>query len=404
MVSRMEEYGWKPMVLTVTDAAVVRSGGLQDPLEGKVGAVLRVVDPLAAVQKSGGIITAPSSDGQGGLKARLVAIAKTFLFPDRTIFWAWKLRGASHAIQKMAPDIIISTSPSLASHFAARRLARKCGAKWIAEFRDPASWLPKHDGTSQFKRNLLKNMERSIVESADAIITVSDAFSKYFRSQYPAAPIYTVPNGSNFDEAMIARNVAARKKRMAEQSSDSPLILVHAGALYGGARDPAPLIAAAQVAAKQIERRILLRFIGDDSYLAADAAKKLGAEHLVEAIGALGHAETVAETEQADALLALLHNDPVARISIMSKFFDYVATANPVLVVGERQAMLSRIVEDDRAGTVREYSDIEGMAAWIAELAEKPETFSYDPLPICKKWSADEMAKKMAALLNSLVV
>lgn len=399
IVKRLPLQGWQPLVMTAGEQGLMRSSGLADPLAGEPGSVIRVADPLAgAVKAAGGSVNVV---GQSPTLA--VRLARTVLFPDRSAPWAMRLRLARDAVRKAAPDVVVSTAPTLSTHLAARGLARAAGVPWIAEFRDPVSWLPEQDETGPWRRRALAAIERWVVENADATVTISEAFSEYFRSLYPAARIHTVPNGIDFRPEAIEAALAARAARLAAKRPGDPLVLVHAGALYNGAREPGPLIAAAKRAAEGSARPIRLRFIGPDSHLAGKAAAELGASDLVEVVGAMDHAATVRETEQADVVVALLHRDPVARIGIMSKFFDYAATGNPVLVVGEREAMLSRIVEDEGAGAAFAYDDTAGLAAWIGRTAADPAGFSCDTLALAGNWSADSMARQMAAVLDQVV-
>lgn len=401
LVRGLGERGWTPAVLTVGKAAMVRSRGLDDPLAGEPDRVLRYDDPLAAVAANASENTADSR--RKGLGGMLKAFAKGLLFPDRTVLWAMRLRAAHSEPLVAKAQVILSTSPSLASHIAAYRIARKTGAAWVAEFRDPVSWLPEKDETGPVRRRLLARLERWIVGRADATVTMSDTFTEYFKGLYPDAEIRAVPNGSDFDPDAIQAKMKAREARLAAADPDTPLILLHAGALYGGAREPGPIIQAAKKAALQTTRPIRLKFIGSDSYLAAEEASRLDATDIVEAVPALDHAATVRETEQADAVLAMLHRDPVGRVSIMSKFFDYIATGTPILVVGERCATLSKIVEQEGAGAAREYDDVEGMTQWIVRLEREPQTMSYDAVAASGNWSADRMAERMSLVFQHVL-
>lgn len=398
LITRLRSHGWRPHVLTV-GSAIRRSSGSSDPFDGEVGRVCRVDDPVAvAIQQSSSQVGA-TSRGSSSLLRRL---AEHLIFPDRTVFWALRLRRAKGWAKGIKPKVIHSTSPSLSTHFAAKAMARATGAKWVAEFRDPSSWLPRNDKTPALKRWLLAKAEAHIVNRADATVVVSEAFAEYFRGLYPGRPIHSIPNGAEFSETQLKAAMERRSARR-KRSQETPLVLVHAGELYGGARNPEPLIRAARMAQERLSRPILLRFLGADSQIAGDAARKLGADGLVEVVGPLRHADSLLAMQDADGLVALLHDDPVGRIGIMSKFFDYAATANPVLVVGETAAMLSRIVEEHNMGTGCEYADVAGMANWMVALATAPQEFDYDCISVCRHWSADQMAASMAKLFNSLI-
>ena len=129
------------------------------------------------------------------------------------------------------PEIVLSSSPFLSTHFVGHAFARRARAKWIAEFRDPFSWLPRQDETGPLRRKLLARLERWAVENADVTVTISDAFSDYFRAIYPEAMIRSVPNGIDFRPDVIETKLAQRRKRLEAKAPGDPLILVHAGSL-----------------------------------------------------------------------------------------------------------------------------------------------------------------------------
>jgi glycosyltransferase involved in cell wall biosynthesis len=398
LTKRLNDPVWQMHVLTVNQAFGARSTGITSASPEEKNQVFRVDDPLAKIANGKPLVDA----GKKTKKSFLKTIAQILLFPDRTILWAIRLRTASAWVKSVAPDVILSTSPSLSAHLAAMSFARTTNAKWIAEFRDPVSWLPRDNPTTKFKRWLLSALEKFIVSRADATVVVSDTFADYFREKYPLRPIYSIPNGAEFDQTILERNVEDRRARNLT-AADRPLVIVHAGELYGGERNPAPLVEAALRAQAKTKRPIRLRFIGSDSYLAAEVATAMGNPSIVEAVASMPHDEAVIETLRADAVVALLHDDPVARVSIMSKYFDYIATANPILVVGSRDATLSLIVENEKVGSVYEYGDIDGMAHWMESLANSPQSHDYDCVEVCRRWSADRMARSMRNVLDSLV-
>jgi glycosyltransferase involved in cell wall biosynthesis len=398
LINRLSGPDLQMYVLTVSQAFGARSTGSLSSNPEDPNQVLRVDDPLAKIARG----QPAAGAGKRKTNSFLKRIAQVFLFPDRTILWSIRLRTAGARVKSVAPDVILSTSPSLSAHLAAMWFARLTNAKWVAEFRDPVSWLPRDNPTSKFKRWLLSVLEKFIVQRADATVVVSETFADYFRQRYPGRPIYSIPNGAEFDRAALESNMQLRRQRNSN-AADRPFVIVHAGELYGGERNPGPLIAAALKAQSRTKRTICLRFIGSDSYLARDAAIAMGAPALVDAVASMSHDEAVKVTMGADALVALLHDDPIASVSIMSKYFDYIATANPILVIGSRNATLSLIVEEEKVGKVYEHSDVKGIADWIESLANSPQLHDYDCVEVCRRWSADRMADSMRELFKSLM-
>lgn len=172
LLARLPALGWRCSVVTVGQAVALRSSGAADPLAGDPSRLLRVDDPLAVVAGKAGVSRAP------GKRSLLRRMAEHLIFPDRTILWALKLGKARPWARQIAPQVVHSTSPALSAHIAAMGIARATGAKWVAEFRDPASWLAREDKTPAMKRWLLARLEAFIVARADATVVVSEAFAE----------------------------------------------------------------------------------------------------------------------------------------------------------------------------------------------------------------------------------
>lgn len=101
-------------------------------------------------------------------------VARTWLrWPDPDIAWARRAATAAETALPWAPDWVLTTSPPESLHFAGRRLARKLGARWAADFRDP--WLL--NGLSPDRRGARAAIEhvlaRAIVPKADLVIAVN---------------------------------------------------------------------------------------------------------------------------------------------------------------------------------------------------------------------------------------
>jgi len=394
----LHDHNWVGYVLTARQGYSLRQGGLADPLADSPSRVVRVKDPIAQVANAAQPLAKVSSQAEsngfiGRLRGVVVGSIKALLFPDRGILWTLVcgLTFRDKAIGDI--DLIHSTSPNNSSHIAAWMIARRRKIPWIAEFRDPMSWFPKSAPVSRFRRAILARYEAWIVKRADATVVVSEAFAEYFRDLYPDRKIVSIPNGAEFDLAEVEKNALVRRDR----KKDAPIHLVHTGSFYGGDRRPAPLIEAAKRARDQYGASVSVSFAGEDADLAKQAADNLKCPELVNILGNMEHAAAMNLIASADANVALLNDDEVARIGIMSKFFDYLPAGAPILTLGSPAAMLSRIVVEEDLGAAFSYQDIDKIAQWIAAVpsAKKPNT-----IEACNRWSALNMSASMATLFD----
>ena len=235
------------------------------------------------------------------------------------------------------------------------------------------------------------------MKRADATVVVASTAQEYFTSIYPDAKVATIPNGAAFNLSEVRQRMLVRRS-----AAISKYVMVHAGNLDGGARKPEPLIRAVMIASKRLSRPIELHFYGNDAHLAAEIASRLGCVDLVKPMANVPFDQCQEAINEADVNVALLHDDPVARVSIMSKYFDYITSGAPILLVGAPEALLSQIVEEDKAGASFAYSEVERMADWMVYALEVPTKLFPASDEICLKWSADAMAQSMSELFDEV--
>ena len=397
MIKSLTEHGWHTSVLTTKDGYSQRIGGLSDPLEDKPENLHRIKDLIAATHNR--YIAEEEKAGTNNFiessKTILKSKLKLLLFPGRDIFWA---KSAAKFEPSKDIKLVYSTSPPASSHIAANAISRKYNLPWIAEFRDPLSWLDTKNKASRFRRWRLARYEAWVVKRATAVVVVSETFKDYFESRYPHANIISIPNGAEFDSAKIVETLEKRKNRKALKNQT--LRLVHTGSLYNGIRPPKNVIAACKKAMKISDLKFECLFAGNDAHLAVEAAEELGCPNIVKNMGTLPHAETKTLLESADATISLLHREKLGMISIMSKFLDYLPAGAPILNLGGSDYVLSRIITDQGAGGSFEYDDIDGMVNWLIAL---PEMEAPDTQKLCQDWSAAKMGQSMAKLFDETI-
>lgn len=397
MVKFLGEFGWAAAVLTVKDGYSLRIGGLDDPLHEEQNRITRCPDPIAIANTRYGENPESFAKPKFGtaIKSKLKAGVKSLLFPDRSILWARKIAKLYNEEQNYS--LIYSSSPTASTHLAGYSLSRKYKLPWVAEFRDPLSWLDNKNPASKLRRWGLAKYEAWVVKHASAVVVVSETFKDYFEEIYPKANILSIPNGAEFDIDELESVIKNRKSR--KFVTGKPIRLVHTGSFYGGARPPGPLIEACKLAMKNSDLQFELLCAGNDAYLATEAAERLGCPEVVKDVGVLPHNETLDLLRSADANISLLMNEEIAKISIMSKFLDYLPAGAPILNLGADDYVLSRIINEQGAGASYAFDDIEGIANWLTALptAKQPDT-----IRLCQDWSAQKMAERMADLFEDI--
>jgi glycosyltransferase involved in cell wall biosynthesis len=188
----------------------------------------------------------------------------------------------------------------------------------IHEFRDPWFDLPDESMPSQGGRERVRRAEQKLIDSADAIVTVTEGLSDLTRPKAGSTPIFTVTNG--FDPEDLPQRPSARPR---------PFRLIHGGNLFVGRDEPlrAFLSAVAQVADEIPELELVFRG-GFPAAVRAEYSnlEELGVLRVMPPIPGPAFME-----ELDNSFAALQFNSRQFPYALSTKIFEYGASRRPVL-------------------------------------------------------------------------
>jgi glycosyltransferase involved in cell wall biosynthesis len=369
-VSKMSKYlgelGWDVRVLTTDRDDVPADLALEIPVERVVRAHARDINAVPKLVLGRRRVRTHGFEMSGRFRPLHIAGAayrELTNFPDGQIGWYRPAVSAGDTlIAGWRPDVVFSSALPATSHLVARRLAKKHGIPWAAEYRDP--WT---DSRSRRRIWPLRGLERVLedrtVRDASAIVTVSDAWGAQLAARFPGAAIHVIPNG--FDSADYQLDLEPRR--------DGPLSLLYTGRLYPR-QDPRPLFLAIRTlldAGTVDARDVRVRFVGRYLSSARDAASAFGLlGSVVEIEAPIAHHDALAEQRRAHALVMFLGADDDVGWR-PAKLYEYLGARRPILMVGGSESHEARaVLAACSAGlAVSEASEIAGqIARWSAEL------------------------------------
>lgn len=259
-------------------------------------------------------------------------------FPD--IFCGWipgaTIRGCQ-VLNSDCIDLIYSSSPPYSCLFVAYFLKLFSGLPWVIDMRDP--WLENTllIKPSSFHIKLIKYFQNIFFEAANAVI--SNTWSTRDRmlmnhKTLSRDKFFIVTNG--FDP----EDFVSLPKMRFEQFT-----IAHVGSIYGIRSSVAILRAISALVKKFPWVRTRLRFV-QVGYLDHLNQKKFDEsvrdnqlQDVVENRGFCSHAQAITLMQRAN-LLVLLSFDSDSG-TIPAKFFEYLATGNPILVISNNSQLLS---------------------------------------------------------------
>ena len=392
----LPEFGWQPVVYTpenpeqlardeslladIPACAEVVKTHITEPYEiyrrltgGKQGAE---VNPVNAQKKN--------------WKQRLsLWIRGNCFVPDPRIGWVRpSVRFLKKYLAEHPVDAVVTTGPPHSVHLIGRGLKRALGLRWIADFRDPWTemFYYKHLGLGPAADRRHHRLEQSVLDEADAVISVSPPVAADFRAK-TKTPVILITNGVDEEDFPGPEKTGPPARR-------PEIRLVHTG-LFAADGNPLNLwdALAERCAADPVFReRLQIRLAGkvDAAITEAIRARGLGG-NLVE-LGYLPHDETVREQRAADILLLPLRREPEYAKVLPGKIFEYLAAGRPVLGIGQEDGAAAAVLRDAAAGEMFDWDKKDELLAFLD--AEHPQTAGIE------KYTRRALTAQLAELLK----
>lgn len=221
-------------------------------------------------------------------------------------------------------DIVFSTSGEFENIFAGEYAARRFGAKWIQDFRDPV--------VSEYKSSPVWNcyarrIQRRAIESADLCTAVSESISRKWRQAYHK-DIVTLYNGYEPDEAAS----------VSVPSAERVLRICYTGLIGHKYRIEALNELALCLGDLIRQKRIDLdgiRFVyaGVSSHSVREVFGRCGIGDIVEDHGPLTRSEAKELQNGCDLFLVLSWNTKRSQGVLTGKFYEGIRAKKPILAV-----------------------------------------------------------------------
>lgn len=341
----LPEFGWNPLVLT----ASVRSYSKAD------------VRRCELIPDSVPVTRAFALDARKHLSIRHKYPA-LLSAPDRwSSWWLGAVPAGLSLIRRYRPEIIWATQPNPTAFWVAHSLHRLTGIPWVADFRDPIA-EPKDN---RWANRVCRWIERKTVYGCSRAVFTAPGAAKIHAERYPDLPAdrwAVIRNG--YDEPNFAGLNGTTSFR---SQRNSPLRLLHSGALYPEGRDPRAFFEAIRklkksgaIAGGGLE--VVLRAPGHETYyleLIEDAA--IG--DIVRLEPAVPYEEALAEICGADGLLVLqgsMHNG-----QIPTKIYEYMRVRRPILALTDPQGDTAQTLKDAGVDSIFPIDDSDAIAAGL---------------------------------------
>lgn len=251
-------------------------------------------------------------------------------------------------------DVILSTALPFSQHEVACRAARKSGALLVLDNRDTWACSP-YRRRLPFSEGRERRYEHYILSSADLITTISDGMTHHFCENYKdlSDRISTIRNGVDHTAVTYCDVV---------RGTPQGLRIAYTGILYGEKRDIRPVLEAARDSGLSIA----FDFFGAESSRVAAFKAQFPMLEIIDH-GRVSRGQAMAAQSSADALLVGLGLDAVEKSFLPGKFYEYVGTGRPIIVIANSDYEIGKLVEAHNLGIVTR--DPSALRQFLAALA-----------------------------------
>ena len=367
-VKYLPDFNWQPIVLTV-DPEFAAYPDLDPTMESEVPACVQIHrtkswDPYRMYARWTGksldnaVTVGFLSDKTPTMRERLARWVRANVFiPDARVGWTpYAYRAAKSKLALTDFDAVITTGPPHSTHLIGRKLCKRFGIPWIADFRDPwtdidfMEQLPMRPAI----RRINERLERSVMNEANVVVAISPSMCQAYASKTNARCV-TIFNG--YDEEDFENELDA--------SETDSFVISHVGNM-NAARNPEPLWRVLKkLRSENSYPHLKVRLVGNVDVKVLEQLDKLELKTMVEQIEYVPHREAVVFMQTSSILLLPINRVQSAGGIVTGKLFEYLAAKKPILGLGPADGEAGRILKETGAGAMLEYDDEAGIEEFI---------------------------------------
>jgi glycosyltransferase involved in cell wall biosynthesis len=403
----LEEFGWEVFVLTT-------EGG-DFPFEDE--SLLKEVRPNTKVYRSKGLSlhkifssVSPKSKknfvpygftdaSKSSLMDKLSRWVKYNFIPDTRFPWYFStVSKAVQIVREEKIDLIFSSSPPQTNHLIARRVARKTGLPWVADFRDPWTdvfWLLNNSIRWKWIHAMDKRIEKKTIAKMDAIITVGPSLVEILQRKTDKK-INLISNG--FDDVYF-RDLHYHKNKKFR--------ITYAGSL-SKEQDPVCFFRAMELLKENQDfyQNVEILFLGNFPSYLYDLVNSSSYKDKTLYSPYTFYTDSLAIIAQSEMLLLIVPETDDNKCILTSKLFDYMGACRPILAFGPEDGDAALVMKDAQAGEMINYKDSQKAADYLLKVFENwnsdAEGFYVQKEKI-EKYTRRNLTRQLSEIFNRFV-
>ena len=400
----LRQFGWEPVILTVKDPNYpVYDNSLVDEIPEFIE-VLKVPawEPYrfyhfftGRKKKTNIGFLSGKTKASFAEKASLWIRGNLFI-PDARKYWIKpSVKFLDKYLRENNIDCVFSSGPPHSAHIIAKRVSSIHKLPWVADFRDP--WT----GVYYFNKLMLnesaikkhKNLENSVLNSADAIVVVGETMKKDFQ-KFTGKRIEVIHNG--FDE---------KDYQNLDFKLDKKFSIAYTGMFFRDQNPPELWEALKELIFELpgFREDLHLKFTGKVDALVLNNIEEAGLSGYLDYTDYVDHFRVPEIQAQSQLLLLCINRVENAGYILTGKVFEYLAAKRPILAICPPYSNIAGIIEATKSGMIIDFDNKKKMKEVITAFYNQFKSGGLNGNTTgIDEYSRRNLTSKLAALLDQI--
>lgn len=327
-------------------------------------------------------------------------IRGNFFIPDARIGWnRYAYHKAKEIIEKENIELVITNGTPHSTHLIGLKLKKKLGVKWICDLRDP--WTEAYYNKDLFRTSIARTidarMEREVLAKADMVTTIGPGMVKLLNKK--------LPSGEHSKVHFVYNGYDAELFKGLEKQPTNKFVILHLGILS----ESQPILSFIKVLksvidqVEEMKNNLIVRFVGKVSPSILSEMNQYIPEVNYEQIDYVPHSEAIQYMLNANLLLNSLADTQESELLISGKLMEYVASGNPILVLGNPEGDAANLLKTVDRAKVFDRQNTNGMDSFLIDIYSRWSGGERYPKGDFYMYSRHETTRIYAKLIDELI-
>lgn len=402
----LPEFGWEAVILTTEggdfpfeDASLLQEVRPDTKIYRSKGLSLhKIFSSVSPKSKKNFVPYGFTDASKNSLMDKFSRWVKYNFIPDTRFPWYFStVDKAVDIVKREKIDLIFSSSPPQTNHLIARKVARKTGLPWVADFRDPWTdvfWLLNNSIRWKWIHNIDKRIERKTIAKMDAVITVGPSLVEILQRK-THKKINLISNGYDdkyFRELNYFKNTKFR--------------ITYAGSL-SKEQDPVCFFNALELLKDNVDfyNNVEILFLGNFPAYLYELVNNSSYKDKTFYSPYTFYTDSLKSIAKSELLLLIVPETDDNKCILTSKLFDYMGACRPILAFGPEDGDAALVMRDAEAGEMFAYTAGREAADYILKIFnvwKSNETGALVQQDKIEQYTRRNLTKQLSEIFNQL--